>query len=72
MSEDDTTADAEGSLGYGYGPTAGGAPTALCVLLHGFGADGADMLPAAALLGSAYPGMFFAAPNAPEPAAKNI
>ncbi len=54
-------------MGYGYGPSGGGAPTSLCVLLHGFGADGTDMIPAAAILGAHFPGMFFAAPNAPEP-----
>lgn len=63
-----TPADsASGSMGYGYGPMAGGPATSLCVMLHGFGADGADLIPAAALLGAHFPGMFFAAPNAPEP-----
>lgn len=59
--------DAAAPFGYGYGPAAGGMPTSLCVMLHGFGADGSDMIPAAAILGAYVPGMFFAAPNAPEP-----
>ena len=57
----------DGPIGYGYGPAAGGPATSLCVMLHGFGADGADLIPAAAMLGAHFPGMFFAAPNGPEP-----
>ena len=56
-----------GALGYGHGPVDGDAPAQLCVMLHGFGADGSDMIPAAQLLGQVFPRMFFAAPNAPEP-----
>ncbi len=56
-----------GSIGYGHGPATGGAPAQLCVMLHGYGADGRDMIPAAVLLGQVFPRMFFAAPNAPEP-----
>ncbi len=64
---DEHSADAGRALGYGHGPADGGPPAQLCVMLHGYGADGRDMIPAAELLGHAFPRMFFAAPNAPEP-----
>jgi phospholipase/carboxylesterase len=49
-----------------YGPLRGGAPDALVVLVHGFGADGNDLIDLAALWAEAVPGALFAAPHAPE------
>ena len=49
-----------------YGPAAGGAPDALVVLVHGFGADGHDLIDLAALWTEAVPGALFVAPDAPE------
>lgn len=40
--------------------------TALVVFLHGYGADGADLLGLADVLGPHLPGVAFAAPDAPE------
>ncbi|MGF1552903.1 MAG: alpha/beta hydrolase [Paracoccaceae bacterium] len=48
------------------GPQAGGAATALVVLLHGYGADGRDLAGLAGPLGEALPRAAFRAPNAPE------
>jgi phospholipase/carboxylesterase len=48
-------------------PLSGGPPTSLIVLLHGLGADGADLIELAGPLGAALPDAAFAAPNAPEP-----
>lgn len=45
------------------GPEKAGA---LVVFLHGYGADGADLLGLADVLGPHLPGVAFAAPNAPE------
>ena len=41
-------------------------PTALVVFLHGYGADGADLLGLADVLAPHLPGVAFAAPDAPE------
>ena len=41
------------------------------VFLHGYGADGADLLGLADVLGPHLPGTAFYAPNAPEPCANN-
>lgn len=49
-----------------WGPAAGGAPTALVVLLHGVGADGFDLIDLAPGWGKAVPGALFIAPHAPE------
>jgi phospholipase/carboxylesterase len=46
------------------GPEAAGA---LVVFLHGYGADGADLLGLADVLGPHLPGVAFIAPDAPEP-----
>jgi len=54
-------------IGYGLAPLHGGRATSLCVLLHGFGADGNDLMPVAEVLTHYLPDMYFAAPNAPEP-----
>ena len=45
------------------GPETAGA---LVVFLHGYGADGADLLGLADVLGPHLPGVAFAAPDAPE------
>ena len=50
-----------------FGPAKGGAPDALVVLVHGFGADGNDLIDLAALWAEALPGAVFVAPHAPEP-----
>mgnify|MGYP005844487969 CR=1 FL=1 len=50
-----------------FGPAAGGAPDALVVLVHGFGADGHDLIDLAALWAEAVPGALFVAPHGPEP-----
>jgi phospholipase/carboxylesterase len=48
-------------------PVRGGAPDALVVLLHGYGADGNDLIALAPHLGQAVPGAQFVSPNAPFP-----
>ena len=48
-----------------YGPTAGGTPTQLIMLLHGVGADGRDLIEMAPHLGQIFPNAAFVAPNAP-------
>lgn len=45
--------------------------TSAIVFLHGYGADGADLLGLAAPLGQVLPGTAFFAPDAPEPCAVN-
>jgi phospholipase/carboxylesterase len=53
--------------GEACGPAAGGAPDCLVLLLHGVGADGADLIGLAGPLGEALPRAAFWAPDAPEP-----
>ena len=48
-------------------PVRGGTPDALVVLLHGYGADGNDLIALAPHLGQAVPGAQFVSPNAPFP-----
>jgi phospholipase/carboxylesterase len=48
-------------------PRAGGAPRQPVVLLHGVGADGADLIHLAPAMAALLPGAAFVAPNAPEP-----
>lgn len=57
----------DGLDGPRYGPLQGGTPDALVVLVHGFGADGHDLIDLAALWAEAVPGAAFVAPHAPEP-----
>lgn len=59
------------NLGYGFGPAAGGDPDSLCVMVHGYGADGSDMMGAAMILADYLPGTLFVAPNGPEPCSTN-
>ena len=48
------------------GPKSGGAPKQLVVFLHGYGADGADLLGLAPFFAETLPHAQFVAPNAPE------
>jgi len=48
-------------------PSAGGPPRQLVVLLHGVGADGADLISLSQAMSSALPHARFIAPNGPEP-----
>ncbi len=54
-------------MGPGFGPPGGQQPEQLCILLHGVGADGNDLIGLAPLLAEALPGARFIAPNGPEP-----
>ena len=49
------------------GPQAGGSPRQLVVLLHGLGADGADLIDLAPQWAATLPHAAFVAPDAPEP-----
>ena len=57
--------------GPSYGPHNGGKPGHLVVLLHGYGADGNDLIGLAPLLGQLMPDVVFHAPNAPQPCEGN-
>jgi phospholipase/carboxylesterase len=48
-------------------PRSGGAPKQLMVLLHGYGADGADLISLGYQWGQLWPDMLFVSPNAPSP-----
>ena len=52
-------------------PAAGGMPRQLVVLLHGYGADGNDLLDLGRHWAELLPEALFVAPNAPEPCAGN-
>jgi len=54
-----------------FGRKGAAAPRSLVVFLHGYGADGADLLGLADVLGPHLPGAAFVAPDAPEPCAGN-
>jgi phospholipase/carboxylesterase len=58
-------------LRYGSAGRPAGEATSLVVFLHGYGADGADLLGLADPLGPHLPGAAFVAPDAPEPCAGN-
>ena len=47
-------------------PAAGGPPRQLVVFLHGYGADGNDLIGLAPFFGQALPHAEFVSPNAPE------
>ena len=49
------------------GPVSGGAPDSLVVLVHGYGADGNDLIGLAPLFAQALPGAAFVSPHAPYP-----
>src|SRR5262245_63044070 len=57
--------------GPSHGPHAGGKPGHLVVLLHGYGADGNDLIGLAPVLAPLMPDVVFHAPNAPFPCADN-
>ncbi|MCB4771682.1 phospholipase [Ancylobacter sp. Lp-2] len=48
-------------------PRSGGAPDSLVVLLHGYGADGRDLIDLGELWGEKLPRTAFVSPHAPEP-----
>jgi len=52
-------------------PRSGGAPKQLVVLLHGYGADGEDLIGLAEPLAEVFPDALFCAPNAPTRCAQN-
>ena len=54
-------------MSHHHGTESGKAPKQLVVLLHGYGADGADLIGLAPYLGQAMPDAAFVAPNAPFP-----
>jgi phospholipase/carboxylesterase len=57
--------------GPSFGPHDGGRAGHLVVLLHGYGADGNDLIGLAPLLGQLMPDTVFYAPNAPHPCEGN-
>jgi phospholipase/carboxylesterase len=57
--------------GPSHGPHAGGKPGHLVVLLHGYGADGEDLIGLAPVLAPLMPDVVFHAPNAPYPCEGN-
>jgi phospholipase/carboxylesterase len=57
--------------GPSHGPHAGGKPGHLVVLLHGYGADGNDLIGLAPVLAPLMPDTVFHAPNAPYPCEGN-
>jgi phospholipase/carboxylesterase len=54
-----------------FGPAGGGAPKRLVILLHGYGANGDDLIGLAAPLSEVLPDAEFLSPNAPYPCAQN-
>jgi phospholipase/carboxylesterase len=48
-------------------PASGGAPKQIVVILHGYGADGEDLIALGQVWRQALPDALFAAPNAPDP-----
>ena len=57
--------------GPSFGPQAGGKPSHLVILLHGYGADGNDLIGLAPVLAPLMPDVAFHAPNAPYPCEGN-
>lgn len=57
--------------GPSHGPHSGGTPKQLVVLLHGYGADGSDLIGLAPVLAPLMPDAVFHAPNAPSPCEGN-
>jgi phospholipase/carboxylesterase len=57
--------------GANYGPHNEGKPGHLVILLHGYGADGNDLIGLAPVLGPLMPDTIFYAPNAPQPCEGN-
>ena len=57
--------------GPGFGPAAGGAPHNLVILLHGYGANGDDLIGLAPPFSKMLPNTEFLSPNAPYPCEGN-
>ena len=57
--------------GASYGPHNGGKPGHMVILLHGYGADGNDLIGLAPVLAPLMPDVVFYAPNAPQPCEGN-
>ena len=57
--------------GASYGPHNGGKPGHMVILLHGYGADGNDLIGLAPVLAPLMPDAVFYAPNAPQPCEGN-
>lgn len=57
-------------VGYELEPATGTADS-LCIMLHGYGADGSDMIDVASEMFTFLPNTHFIAPNAPEPCSTN-
>ena len=57
--------------GASYGPHNGGKPGHMVILLHGYGADGNDLIGLAPVLAPLMPDVVFLAPNAPYPCEGN-
>ena len=57
--------------GASYGPQSDGKPGHLVILLHGYGADGNDLIGLAPVLAPLMPDVVFHAPNAPYPCEGN-
>ena len=57
--------------GPSFGPAGGGAPRQLVVLLHGYGANGDDLIGLAPAFAQVLPFAEFLAPNAPYPCQQN-
>jgi phospholipase/carboxylesterase len=57
--------------GASYGPHNDAKPGHLVILLHGYGADGNDLIGLAPMLGQLMPDVIFYAPNAPQPCEGN-
>lgn len=60
------TVDFGNLTGYFTPPARGGAPSSLIFILHGWGADGADLADLAYPISLRFPGAAFFVPNAPE------
>lgn len=60
----------DGNVGFEFEPVSG-TPDSLCVMLHGYGADGEDMINVAAEMSLYLPHTHFVAPNGPEPCLTN-
>jgi phospholipase/carboxylesterase len=58
-------------LEFGTKPARNGMATSMVIFLHGYGADGADLLGLADPLAPHLPGTVFLAPDAPEPCSGN-
>ena len=57
--------------GASYGPQDDGKPGHMVILLHGYGADGNDLIGLAPVMGPLMPDVVFYAPNAPQPCEGN-